>query len=99
MLLNLTEMFNTESGVIIVLTVLLFEVILLAALFIYIMEKRRRWDKLNDYLGDVAKTVNSVRYGDLSKKIDNIDFPDSEYGISPFGKFYDHDLRFRRRLR
>ena len=93
MLLNLTEMFNTESGVIIVLTVLLFEVILLAALFIYIMDKRRRWDKLNDYLGDVAKTVNSVRYGDLSKKIDNIDFPDSEDLSESLNKMIDtlHD--------
>ena len=78
MLLHFMEMFNSELWVIVVFTVLLFEILLLIGLLIYIRDKRRRWDKLNDYLGDVAKTVNSVRYGDLSKKIDNIDFPDSE---------------------
>jgi signal transduction histidine kinase len=31
-----------------------------------------------DYLGDVTKTVNSVRYGDLTKKINKLDIPDSK---------------------
>ena len=28
---------------------------------------------MNDYLGDITKTVNSVRYGDLTKKINELD--------------------------
>ena len=78
MLLNILENFKTDFGVIFVVCGLIFELIILLALFLYAADKKRRWNKLNDYLGDVAKTVNSVRYGDLSKKIDNIDFPDSE---------------------
>ncbi len=33
---------------------------------------------MNDYLEDVTKTVNSIRYGNLSKKINKMDFPDIE---------------------
>lgn len=44
-------------------------------LFLLTRETDRRWSKLNDYLGTVKNTANSVRYGDLSTKIDNIDHP------------------------
>lgn len=33
----------------------------------------KRWSKINDYLGMVTNTVNSVRYGNLSTKIDKIE--------------------------
>lgn len=32
---------------------------------------------MNDYLGDITKTVNSVRYGDLTKKIQALDIPNA----------------------
>ena len=35
----------------------------------------KRWSKINDYLGVVTNTVNSVRYGNLSTKIDEIYHP------------------------
>ena len=41
-------------------------------------DSRKRWNKITDYLGDVTKTVDSVRYGNLTKKINKLDFPDSE---------------------
>ena len=78
MLSNILQQLNNEYGTIFVFVILFFELLILSALFVYIRDKKRRWNKLNDYLGDVAKTVNSVRYGDLSKKIENLDFPDSE---------------------
>lgn len=35
----------------------------------------KRWSKINDYLGMVTNTVNSVRYGNLSTKIEKIEHP------------------------
>ena len=35
----------------------------------------KRWSKVNDYLGIITNTVNSVRYGNLSTKIDEIYHP------------------------
>jgi len=35
----------------------------------------KRWSKINDYLGTVTNTVNSIRYGDLSTKIEKLDHP------------------------
>ena len=58
---------------------MLFILAILGYLFYFIRGSKKRWNKLNDYLGDVTKAVNSVRYGDLSKKIKNIDIPDSEH--------------------
>lgn len=47
-------------------------------LFVSVKNEKKRWNKINDYLVDIAKTVNSVRYGDLTKKINKFDIPDSE---------------------
>lgn len=74
MLLDITEFFKEEYYTLL----MLFILALLAYLFYVLRYSKKRWNKLNDYLGDVAKTVNSVRYGDLSKKIKNIDIPDSD---------------------
>ncbi len=60
---------------------LLLNVILLlisVRLFFSIKNEKKRWNKINDYLLDITKTVNSVRYGDLTKKINKLDMPDSE---------------------
>ena len=43
-------------------------------LFFLTRNTNRRWSKINDYLGKVTTTVDSIRYGDLSKKI-NTDHP------------------------
>ena len=78
MLFNIWDMLRTDFWSFVIIAGLITEVLILLGVYLYIKDKKRRWNKLNDYLGDVAKTVNSVRYGDLSKKIDNLDFPDSE---------------------
>ena len=52
--------------------------IALITAFFFIKTEKKRWDNISDYLGDVTKIVNSVRYGDLSKKIKQIDVPDAE---------------------
>ncbi|MFI3300052.1 MAG: ATP-binding protein [Candidatus Gastranaerophilales bacterium] len=51
--------------------------IILVFLILFFITKRtnRRWSKINDYLGTVANTVNSVRYGNLSTKIEEISHP------------------------
>lgn len=56
----------------------LFLLIVLSVSFISIRKHSKRWNKFNMYLGDVTKTVNAVRYGDLTKKINNFDIPDSD---------------------
>ena len=47
----------------------------LILLFIITRQTNRRWSKINDYLGIVTNTVNSVRYGNLSTKIEEISHP------------------------
>ncbi len=47
----------------------------LVLLFIITRQTNRRWSKINDYLGIVTNTVNSVRYGNLSTKIEEISHP------------------------
>lgn len=44
-------------------------------LFLITRQTNRRWSKINDYLGMVTNTVNSIRYGNLSTKIDELDHP------------------------
>jgi len=44
-------------------------------LFLITRQTNKRWSKINDYLGKVTNTVNSVRYGNLSTKIDEINHP------------------------
>jgi len=47
-------------------------------LFLSVKNEKKRWNKINDYMGNIAKTIDSVRYGDLTKKINKFDIPDSE---------------------
>lgn len=44
-------------------------------LFLITRQTNKRWSKINDYLGMVTNTVNSVRYGNLSTKISDINHP------------------------
>lgn len=45
------------------------------SLFLITRGMNKRWSKINDYLGMVTNTVNSVRYGNLSTKIEKIEHP------------------------
>lgn len=56
----------------------LFVLITLIILFIFARHSRKKWRKIDDYFGAITNTVNSVRYGDLSKKIEKMDLPNSE---------------------
>src|SRR5574344_386770 len=50
-------------------------IIVFIVLFLITRQTNKRWSKINDYLGKVTNTVNSVRYGNLSTKIDEINHP------------------------
>ena len=55
-----------------------FVLIILISIFITVRVTGKRWLKINDYLGTITKTINSVRYGDLTKKIEKAELPSSE---------------------
>ena len=55
-----------------------FVLIILVTLLITARITSKRWLKINDYLGTITKTINSVRYGDLTKKIEKAELPNSE---------------------
>lgn len=44
-------------------------------LFFITRRTNKRWSKINDYLGKVTTTVDSIRYGNLSTKIEKIEHP------------------------
>ena len=44
-------------------------------LFFITRKTNKRWSKINDYLGTVTNTVNSVRYGNLTTKIEKLEHP------------------------
>lgn len=67
-----------ENSVFLVHILNLFVLLILVALFIFARKSGKRWSRLNDYLGVLTKTVNSVRYGDLTKKIEKMDLPNSK---------------------
>ncbi len=56
----------------------LFVLLILIALFVFARKTGKKWSRINDYLGIITKTVNSVRYGDLTKKIEKMDLPNSK---------------------
>lgn len=78
MLLNISNLFNVNNIGILGLILNLILLLISAKLFISVKNEKKRWNKINDYLGNVTKTVDSVRYGDLTKKINKFDIPDSE---------------------
>jgi len=55
----------------------LFVIIIFAMLFMLTKRTNKRWSKVSDYLGKVTNTVDSVRYGNLTAKLDNIEIPNS----------------------
>lgn len=50
-------------------------ILVFITLYLIFKQTDKRWSKINDYLGMVTNTVNSVRYGNLSTKIDEINHP------------------------
>ncbi len=50
-------------------------IVVFILLFLITRQANKRWSKINDYLGTVTNTVNSIRYGDLSTKIEKLDHP------------------------
>ena len=78
MLLNVLDTIFEDYFNIFFLALNLFILIVLISSLIFVRDSRKRWNKVADYLGDVTKTVDSVRYGNLTKKINKLDFPDSE---------------------
>ena len=77
MLINYIETICEEYANFIILGLNIFILIVLVSSLVFVRDSRKRWNKVNDYLGDVTKTVNSVRYGDLTKKINKLDIIDS----------------------
>ena len=49
--------------------------IVFICLFFITRKTNKRWSKINDYLGKVTTTVDSIRYGNLSTKIEKIEHP------------------------
>ena len=69
--------FMEENSLFLIHVLNLFVLLTLILLFIFTRRTKKRWTKYNDFLGILTNTVNSVRYGDLSKKIEKIDIPSS----------------------
>lgn len=53
----------------------LFVILIFLLLLVVFKKTDKKWSKINDYLGMVTNTVNSVRYGNLATKIENIEHP------------------------
>lgn len=78
MLLEVLEHFLGDSSTFFIHILNILVLITLIALFIFARKAGKNWTRVNDYLGVITKTVNSVRYGDLTKKIEKMDLPNSE---------------------
>lgn len=50
-------------------------ILVFISLFFITRKTNKRWSKINDYLGTVTNTVNSVRYGNLTTKIEKLEHP------------------------
>lgn len=53
----------------------IFIILIFILLFLVIRKSDKKWSKINDYLGMVTNTVNSVRYGNLATKIEKLEHP------------------------
>ena len=70
MLLEVLNYFLGDNSAFYVHVLNLFVLITLIVLFISARKAGKKWTKVNDYFGILTKTVNSIRYGDLTKKMD-----------------------------
>ena len=96
MLMDNIVNFCEEYLAIIILALNFFVILALVFSFFYVRLAKKRWNRLNDYLGDVMRTVNSVRYGDLTKKIEKLDVPNSKSLTDSINRMIDtlHDREF-----
>lgn len=78
MLLNIIDTICEDYANLTIFCVNIFILLVLIAQLFFRRSNRKRWNRFNHYLVDVTKAVDSVRYGDLTKKIETLDFPDSE---------------------
>ncbi len=78
MLLEVLSYIFDENAVFFIHVLNLFVLVTLIILFVFARRTGRNWTKVNDYLGVITNTVNSIRYGDLTKKIEKMDLPNSE---------------------
>lgn len=53
----------------------LFIILIFISLFVIFRKTNKNWSKINDYLGTVTNTVNSIRYGNLSTKLEKLEHP------------------------
>lgn len=74
------EFFNglTAGSIFVIHAINAFVLIILITLFVSTRKTSKSWLKINDYLSYVTKTINSVRYGDLTKKLEKTELPMSE---------------------
>lgn len=54
----------------------LFIILIFILLFIIFRKSDKKWSRINDYLGKVTYTVDSVRYGNLATKLEEIGHSD-----------------------
>lgn len=52
----------------------LFIIFIFISLYVIFRKSDKQWSKINDYLGKVTNTVNSIRYGNLAAKLDKIEY-------------------------
>lgn len=76
--LEILKHFLGDNSVFLIHILNIFVLLILIPLFIFVRKAGKKWIRLNDYLGVITKTVNSVRYGDLTKKIEKMDLPNSK---------------------
>lgn len=77
MLLNVFDTFCEEYANIIVFCLNILVLFSMIFLYFHIKISKKKWKQMNSYLGDITKTVDSIRYGDLTKKIEALDHPHS----------------------
>ena len=75
-----TELLNAATVENTLLIHIVNVIVLIILIFIFFISRKtnRQWMKVNDYLGTITKTINSVRYGDLTKKLGKAELPNSE---------------------
>ena len=65
MLMEIINFIFEENSVFFIHVLNVFILIMLIVLFIFARHAGKKWTRVNDYLGVLTKTVNSIRYGDL----------------------------------
>ncbi len=78
MLMEILNYFFAEKGAFCIHVLNIFVLVTLVTLFFFARRAGKKWLRINDYLGVITKTVNSVRYGDLSKKVEKMEIPSTE---------------------